>query len=418
MIRALYRLAVRLHPRPFRERFGAEMLCVFDQIGGTGFRLWLLADALMSIVRQRALRPRELPAAVSASGGPLFAAVDTPSAAGRMLLRGFLPAIGLCLALSLAMKQAGRNPGFYFDPYFERARAAVQGTVRTQVEGATSDAGELPPAPEPADSVIRALRMQFRTSDAVVIGEWHSSPEDSEIRLELIRSPGFAAIARNVVFECASSLHQATLDRFLEGAAVPMSELRAIWRDVPTPGGCDDPVYERFLHEARSAGLRVFAAGPPIDWARAKNREQVAAHVRNSDAFAADIVARLLRQREKVLVVFGAGRLWRHTHDSTLVSFLDREFPGRVFTVLRMPVGAGRSAAFVPLRGTPAGGLDANAHIARGMPMPVFPAGTRLEEVADAIVFSGSRQSSQAARPPDPEWAAEIERRLKLRQGR
>jgi hypothetical protein len=54
MTRFLYRCLIGLHPRAFRERFGDEMLCVFDEAAGTSGMF--LADGVGSLARQRILR--------------------------------------------------------------------------------------------------------------------------------------------------------------------------------------------------------------------------------------------------------------------------------------------------------------------------------------------------------------------------
>ena len=56
MGRWLYFCLLRLHPRAFRQRFGLEMLSIFDDHAG-GKRGALLVDAVISLVRQRLLRP-------------------------------------------------------------------------------------------------------------------------------------------------------------------------------------------------------------------------------------------------------------------------------------------------------------------------------------------------------------------------
>jgi hypothetical protein len=51
MNRFLYRCLIRLHPRAFRERFGDEMLCIFDEasrLGGVSF----IADGFASLACQ------------------------------------------------------------------------------------------------------------------------------------------------------------------------------------------------------------------------------------------------------------------------------------------------------------------------------------------------------------------------------
>jgi hypothetical protein len=64
MLKHLYRCAVRLHPSSFRQRFGDEMLYVFDQQKGTLAALRVTFDCVVSLLRQWILRPNlGLPAA-------------------------------------------------------------------------------------------------------------------------------------------------------------------------------------------------------------------------------------------------------------------------------------------------------------------------------------------------------------------
>jgi hypothetical protein len=55
MIRVVYRLLICLHPRAFRERFGDEMLSVFDEGGQPGGAAYVL-DGCSSLARQWLLR--------------------------------------------------------------------------------------------------------------------------------------------------------------------------------------------------------------------------------------------------------------------------------------------------------------------------------------------------------------------------
>jgi len=57
MLRPLYRCLLRLHPPGFRQRFGDEMLSIFDHSEGKRAGAKLLADGLLSLVRQWTLRP-------------------------------------------------------------------------------------------------------------------------------------------------------------------------------------------------------------------------------------------------------------------------------------------------------------------------------------------------------------------------
>ena len=57
MLRRLYRCAVRLHPSRFRQRFGDEMLYIFDQQRGALDALGVTLDCVFSLLRQWTLRP-------------------------------------------------------------------------------------------------------------------------------------------------------------------------------------------------------------------------------------------------------------------------------------------------------------------------------------------------------------------------
>jgi len=57
MFRHLYCFVVFAHPASFRRRFGDEMLSIFDQSEGKLSRAGLLADGVISLLRQWVLRP-------------------------------------------------------------------------------------------------------------------------------------------------------------------------------------------------------------------------------------------------------------------------------------------------------------------------------------------------------------------------
>ena len=90
-LRALYGGIVRLHPAWFRERFGGEMMWIFEAERGS---MRLLADGLLSLVRQR-VAARPAPRMVRGSFGLM-------DAGGGMAPRRFVEA-GLAACLFLAV---------------------------------------------------------------------------------------------------------------------------------------------------------------------------------------------------------------------------------------------------------------------------------------------------------------------------
>jgi hypothetical protein len=78
MFRITYSRLLRLHPHRFRQRFGDEMMAIFDHTHGTRARLILLVDAFVSVLRQSALRPEFLQEAAPSviDAGPMFYSLE------------------------------------------------------------------------------------------------------------------------------------------------------------------------------------------------------------------------------------------------------------------------------------------------------------------------------------------------------
>jgi hypothetical protein len=92
MAARLYRWLVCLHPPAFRERFGEEMLCVYDD-AEPGERPRLLTDGVLSLARQWVARSRYWIAGVAALGALLQLAIAGAAwrGAARRALTGSLP---------------------------------------------------------------------------------------------------------------------------------------------------------------------------------------------------------------------------------------------------------------------------------------------------------------------------------------
>ena len=96
MATRLYRWLVRLHPPSFRERFGAEMLCVYDE-ADCGERRHLLSDGVVSLARQWVVRSRYWVVGVAVLGALLqLVLAGTPwLGAGQRALIGWLPEVSV-----------------------------------------------------------------------------------------------------------------------------------------------------------------------------------------------------------------------------------------------------------------------------------------------------------------------------------
>src|SRR5688500_10558497 len=94
MATRLYRWLVRLHPPSFRERFGAEMLCVYDE-ADCGERQHLLSDGVVSLARRWVVRARYWVVGVAVLGALLQLVLAGTLAAGQRALIGWLPEVSV-----------------------------------------------------------------------------------------------------------------------------------------------------------------------------------------------------------------------------------------------------------------------------------------------------------------------------------
>jgi len=111
MMRFLYVWLLRVHPQRFRQRFGDEMLSIFDQSVGVTAQISLLRDGLMSLLRQWILRPEFRPETVASfapdpDGVPAFYLIETSLQRG-VLRNGGIVTLALFAALVYVIGRGG-----------------------------------------------------------------------------------------------------------------------------------------------------------------------------------------------------------------------------------------------------------------------------------------------------------------------
>ncbi len=188
------------------------------------------------------------------------------------------------------------------------------------------------------DGIVQTLISVFDRADMVGLGEAHGRRADSDLRIALVRHPGFAQKVRAIVVEFASTTEQSTLDRYIRGENVSRAQLERVWKTTSN-GVWDSPVYEEFFAAVRDvnsklpagARIRVFGGDPgPTDQ---RDRETAAAAVLEEQAFS---------KHSKALVIYGAAHFYRTAPASfgasaELARRLEKAHPGRILTVI--PVG-------------------------------------------------------------------------------
>ncbi|HEY3439157.1 MAG TPA: hypothetical protein VGK29_00315 [Paludibaculum sp.] len=460
LFRALYEASLWAYPPRFRERFGPEMMQLFDDryssivqssgsIGLIRFAAQLLTDLVWAVLRESidSLQPDPQPV-IAADFHFTLLGDQTPGP--KSLAAGAVASIAL-FGMAVVAMEHWRGPNWRGDLYTSASaapRLSGGGLASLPASGlGSSPASEQTPAGS-RSSILDDLVGLFDIADVVALGEFHGSLEDAALRQSLLHHPDFPKKVRYVMVEFANSLHQDILNRYIQGGDVQPAEIQKVWRDITTPGGADSPVYAQFFDEVRAVNLRlpdnlklrVLAGDPPLDWSVVKTREDWRRVASTRDAFAAGLLSReVLEKGEKALVIFGAGHIWRNAAGgpipagSTLVPLLDRQYRGRIYTVLPIrggsypnsgrlesaPTSAQRPILLI-LKGSPIGALDPNEFVSGpfNLPFRMFPSGITMDDVADACVYRGTAPdlpvNAAPAAAENPAYDREKARRKQL----
>jgi hypothetical protein len=115
MLRFLYQCVLRAHPPRFQERFADQMLSIFDETEGGLATAKLLADGILSLLRQWTLRPefwKEPAIAATPNGVPLFQTFESNKPRTQALLFGAFLSILVLDAACWTMGYAWNHPSF------------------------------------------------------------------------------------------------------------------------------------------------------------------------------------------------------------------------------------------------------------------------------------------------------------------
>jgi hypothetical protein len=270
----------------------------------------------------------------------------------------------------------------------------------------------------------------------VALGEDHWRNVDSELRIRLIRHPDFPQKARFIIVESGNSLYQPILDRYIQGEDVSRTELQQVWQNTTQIAVWDSPVYADFLAAVRDVNrtlprdrrLRVLAGDPPIEWSNVHNRSDAEPFARRDESAVNIVRDQVLKEREKVLMIYGGSHFSRQGLEDGITKPLQRSHPGRIFVVeplggpfpifekLEDMLKSQERPVLLSMQGTPAAALGANESFGPGS----FPDHLTLGDVADACVYFGRAADVENRSLADPAiyrntvYGAEVARRRKV----
>jgi len=212
--------------------------------------------------------------------------------------------------------------------------APVQGRMEIQAPNPQGSN----PKPEDAE---RALLAAFDKYEVVGMSAAHGNKDLDDFVLHLIRNPAFPSKVNVIAVECGNSLYQPTLDQYIAGADVPLSEVRHVWRNTTQPMCGVSGFYEELFPLIRRINqtlpaerkLRVVACDPPIDWSKVKTRQDFGrGQFLNRDPSIASMMEKeVLSKHRKALMLFGTAHLFHEEH--TAVGLYEKDYPGLTLVV-------------------------------------------------------------------------------------
>ena len=348
-------------------------------------------------------------------------------AAGRLLASTF-PSCGYG-----ALTSAGRLPPKTLARAPATSGPAVSSTPGQRKAAAAQDQV----APQDA---TQAMIQAISAHQIVMFGETHGNKQEYEWLCQLVKTPAFADRVDDIVVEFGNSLYQKTVDRYIAGDDVPQSQVEKAWRNMIGAVGPVSPVYGWFYQAVRQSNLerrsghkiRLLLGDPYGDWNKINNAEDLGPYLAHRDDWYAEVVKEeVLAYHHHALLIMGAGH------------FVRRNGPGFVEQAVRasgvkpylVVFGTNAVGAFddldhrfdtwslpaiVALSGNWVGELQANPVLTGG---EVAPNPQKMEDVADAMLYVGSRDSLTQVFVPRSElvstaYGKEVERRLQIQTGR
>lgn len=202
----------------------------------------------------------------------------------------------------------------------------------------------LPDESAGTDGVVQTLISAFDQVDIVALGEAHQRKQDSDLRIALVRNPGFAKKVHSIVVEFASTTEQATLDHYIRGENVSSAELAQVCKTTTqAPNGlCDSPVYPEFFKAVRDVNAKL----PPDQQIHILGGDPGPGDNRTRETAAVDVIKeQVLQKHGKALAIYGAAHFYRALPPEYLasmgpevgiVNMLEKDYPGRILSVIRI----------------------------------------------------------------------------------
>lgn len=290
---------------------------------------------------------------------------------------------------------------------------------------------------DPSRTIIEA----FSTHSVVMFGEAHANKQEYEFLRALVSSPQFADKVDDIVVEYGNSLYQKAVDRYVAGEDVPIEDVQRAWRNTMALGAVS-PVYASLYEAVRQVNrqrpgkhqIRILLGDPYINWDSVKSREDVGPYLAHRDEFYASVVKdEVLAKHRRALLIAG----WPHfARPPVGPGYIEKELRSAGATTFVIVFGTNAVGgyddldkrfdtwelpALMLLKGTWVGDLPAMPVLSGGT-TPAGPNPVKLQDVADALLYLGPRDTLTAVHMPRADlegmpYGREIARRFEILLG-
>jgi len=245
----------------------------------------------------------------------------------------------------------GLDPAIHLSARFSLSLGVVMRTPKLLSAGLLAAALAAPPAlSQPSAKPVPLTPAMSRTLDGIFAGfkyhplvglsDVHGLAQEEDLYAALLRDPRFARDVGNVVVEFGGASQQAVVDRYVNGADIPYTELRKVWSEVvgliPTTvylGQINVYAVVRAVNSALPPNrrIKIWLGEPEIDWPKVTTFQQWHDLVGQRDTHPADLIVQILAKRQKALVIYGNGHL--NDAPDNLRSIVENKYPGAFFVV-------------------------------------------------------------------------------------
>jgi len=289
-------------------------------------------------------------------------------------------------------------------------------------------------------NATKAMIQAIAAHQIVMFGETHGNKQEYEWLCQLVKTPAFADRVDDIVVEFGNSLYQKTIDRYISGDDIPQAQVEKAWRNMIGAVGPISLVYGWFYKAVRDSNLarpgghkiRLVLGDPYGDWDKIKNADDLGPYLGHREDWYAEVVKQeVLAHHHRALLIMGAGHFARRKGPGLIEQSIRAAAVQPYLVVLGTnAVGAYDDLdhrfdnwplpAIISLSGNWVGELPANPVLTGGV---VAPNAQKMAEVADAMLYVGSRDNLTQAFVPrselvGTEYGREVERRLQIQTGR